>query len=403
MKILITGSKGFIGRNLVETLKSIKYENNIKYSSLFIEEIYEYDIDSTLNDLYDYTSKCDFVFHLAGVNRSDKQEDYMNGNFDFTSILLSYLKKHNNKASIMFASSIQASCIGRYNNEYGKSKKAGENLLFEYARENNSKALVYRFPNLFGKWCRPNYNSVVATFCYNIANNLPIKVNNRTTKLELVYIDDLIDEMILALLGQEHHCDSYDSKTITDDSGNYCIVPISYHVSLGEIADLLYSFDKYFDTLILQEIPINSFAKKLYSTYLSYLPKNKISFPLKMNIDNRGSFTELIKTSNNGQFSVNISKAGVIKGNHWHNTKCEIFIVVSGHALIQLRKIGTNDIISFEVSSKKIEAVYMLPGYTHNIINLSKHDDLVTLIWANEQFDSNNPDTFYEVVENETI
>ncbi len=400
MNILVTGANGFVGKNLVETLKCIRDGKDKRYASLNIKEIYEYDIDSSISELDAYCSKCNFVFNLAGVNRPQNQEEFMQGNFGFASTLLSYLKKYNNKCPIMISSSIQATCIGRYDSEYGRSKKAGEELIFDYTKENNSKALVYRFPNLFGKWCRPNYNSVVATFCNNIANDLPIQVNDKNSELELLYIDDLIDEMILALLNKEHHCEFDGINTILKEDGKYCAVPVTHKVTLGEIVDLLYSFRNQSKTLIIPEIPLGSFAKKLYSTYLSYLPKEKISFPLKMNFDTRGSFTELLKTEKCGQFSVNISKSGIIKGQHWHHTKWEFFIVVSGHGLIQLRKIGTNDILNFEVSGKKIEAIHMLPGYTHNIINLSETEDLITLMWANEQFNPDKPDTFYEVVDN---
>ena len=399
MKILITGAKGFVGKNLVESLKCIKDGKDKRYAHLNIEAIYEYDIDSTLDELNEYTSDCDFIFNLAGVNRPQNQEEFMQGNFGFASTLLSYLKKHDNKCPIMISSSIQATCIGRYDSEYGRSKKAGEELIFSYSKETGAKVLVYRFPNLFGKWCRPNYNSAVATFCNNIANDLPIQVNDRNVQLELLYIDDLVEEMLLALEGKEHHCEFDGIETVLNENGLYCAVPTTHKVTLGEIVDLLYSFNNQPNTLVVPEIPFNSFAKKLYSTYLSYLPKEKICFPLKMNIDNRGSFTELLKTEKCGQFSVNISKPGITKGQHWHHTKWEFFIVVSGHGLIQLRKIGTNEVINFEVSGDKIEAIHMLPGYTHNIINLSDKEDLITLMWANEQFDPNKPDTFYEVVE----
>ena len=400
MNILVTGAKGFVGKNLVEALKCIKDGKDKRYPSLQINEIYEYDIDSTLEELDTYTSKCDFIFNLAGVNRPQNQEEFMQGNFGFASTLLSYLKKYNNKCPIMISSSIQATCIGRYDSEYGRSKKAGEELVFDYSKETGAKVLVYRFPNLFGKWCRPNYNSAVATFCNNIANDLPIQVNDRNVQLELLYIDDLVDEMILALLGEEHHCEFDGIETVLKEDGKYCAVPTTHKVTLGEIVDLLYSFNNQPKTLVMPEIPFNSFAKKLYSTYLSYLPKEKISFDLKMNVDARGSFTELLKTEKCGQFSVNISKPGITKGQHWHHTKWEFFIVVSGKGLIQLRKIGTDEVINFDVSGEKIEAIHMLPGYTHNIINLSDTEDLVTLMWANEQFDPNKPDTFYEVVDN---
>ena len=323
----------------------------------------------------------------------------MQGNFDFASLLLDKLKKNDNMSPIMLSSSLQATLIGRYNGEYGRSKKAGEDLFFNYSVETGAKTLVYRFPNLFGKWCKPNYNSAVATFCYNIANDLPIEINDKTTQLELLYIDDLIAEMLDALEGNEHHCNFEGVDTVFCDDGKYCAAKITYKVTLGEIVDLLESFKMQTSTLVMPEIPTNSFAKKLYSTYLSYLPKDKVSFPLKMNVDNRGSFTELLKTEKCGQFSVNISKPGITKGQHWHNTKWEFFIVVSGKGLIQQRKIGTDEVLNFEVSGNKIEAVHMLPGYTHNIINLSDTENLVTLMWANEQFDSNYPDTFFEIVE----
>ena len=400
MNILVTGAKGFVGKNLVEALKCIKDGKDKRYPSLQIKEIYEYDIDSTFEQLDEYASKCDFVFNLAGVNRPQNQEEFMQGNFGFASTLLSYLKSHNNKCPLMISSSIQATCIGRYDSEYGRSKKAGEELVFEYSKDTGSKVLVYRFPNLFGKWCRPNYNSAVATFCNNIANDLPIQVNDRNVQLELLYIDDLVEEMILALLNQEHHCEFDGIETVLTNDGKYCAVPTTHKVTLGEIVDLLYSFNNQPKSLVMPEISMNSFAKKLYSTYLSYLPKEKISFELKMNVDARGSFTELLKTEKCGQFSVNISKPGITKGQHWHHTKWEFFIVVSGKGLIQLRKIGSDEVINFEVSGEKIEAIHMLPGYTHNIINLSDKEDLVTLMWANEQFDPNKPDTFYEVVDN---
>ena len=322
----------------------------------------------------------------------------MQGNFGFASTLLDTLKKNNNTCPIMISSSIQATCIGRYNSDYGRSKKAGEELIFAYGEETGAKVLVYRFPNLFGKWCRPNYNSAVATFCNNIANDLPIQVNDRAAQLELLYIDDLVAEMLDALEGKEHHCTFDGINTVMCDGGKYCAAPTTHHVTLGEVVDLLYSFKAQASTLVMPEIPDNSFAKKLYSTYLSYLPKEKIAFALKMNCDNRGSFTELLKTEKCGQFSVNISKPGFTKGQHWHHTKWEFFIVVAGHGLIQLRKIGTEEVLNFEVSGDKIKAVHMLPGYTHNIVNLSDTEDLVTVMWANEQFDPNHPDTFGENV-----
>ncbi|MBO6263832.1 MAG: capsular polysaccharide biosynthesis protein CapF [Clostridia bacterium] len=397
MKILVTGAKGFVGRNLCENLKNIRDGKN-RTTGLEIEEIFEYDIDSSERELEEYCQQADFVFNLAGVNRPQTQEEFMRDNFGFASKLLDTLKKYNNTCPVMLSSSIQATLIGRYDSEYGRSKKAGEELFFNYAKETGAKVLVYRFPNLFGKWCRPNYNSAVATFCNNIANDLPITVNDRNTELELLYIDDLIDEMFLALKGEEHRCE-YDGLTpVNCPMGQYCYVPVTHKVTLGEILDLLETFKNQPQNLVVPEIPKNSFAKKLYSTYLSYLPKGKIAFPLKMNIDDRGSFTELIKTANCGQVSVNISKPGTTKGQHWHNSKWEFFIVVKGHALIQERKIGTDEIIEFDVSGDNIQAVHMLPGYTHNIINLSDTEELVTIMWANEQFDSSKPDTFGEKV-----
>ena len=397
MKILITGAKGFVGKNLCENLKNIRDGKN-KTTGLKIEEIYEYDIDSTEHELGEYCKNADFVFNLAGVNRPKTQEEFMQGNFGFASKLLDTLKKYNNTCPVMLSSSIQATLIGRYDGEYGRSKKAGEDLFFDYGRETGAKVLVYRFPNLFGKWCRPNYNSAVATFCNNVANDLPITVNDRNTELELLYIDDLIDEMISALEGKEHRAEFDGINTVITANGKYCAVPITHKVTLGEIVDLLERFAKQPESLIMPEIPKGSFAKKLYSTYLSYLPKEKVAFPLKMNIDDRGSFTELIKTEKCGQVSINISKAGITKGQHWHNSKWELFIVVKGRALIQERKIGTSEIIEFEVSGENIKAVHMLPGYTHNIINLSETEDLVTIMWANEQFDKDKPDTFGEKV-----
>lgn len=398
MKILVTGSNGFFGRNLVENLKNIRDGKDRTHPALNVDEIYEYDINNTEEELDKFCSDCDFVFNLAGVNRPKEQSEYMQGNFGFASMLLETLKKHRSTCPVMLSSSIQASLIGRYDSEYGRSKRAGEDLFFNYAEETGAKVLVYRFPNMFGKWCCPNYNSVVATFCHNIANDLPIQINDRSTELELVYIDDLVDEMICALGGKSHRCD-YDGLTpIPSESGRFCYVPITHKVTLGEISDLLYEFHDQRKTLLMPEIPKGSFEKKLYSTYLSYLPKEKICFPLKMNTDTRGSFTELLKTENCGQFSVNISKPGITKGQHWHNTKWEFFIVVSGHGLIQERILTKDEVLEFEVSGDKIEAVHMLPGYTHNIINLSDTEDLVTLMWANEQFDPEKPDTFWEKV-----
>lgn len=398
MNILVTGAKGFVGRNLCENLKNIR-DGKDRTRSFTVENIFEYDIDSSETELDEYCSKADFVFNLAGVNRPNDNSEFMSGNFGFASTLLDTLKKHNNKCPVMLSSSIQATLIGRYGeSDYGKSKLAGENLFFDYGKETGAKVLVYRFPNLFGKWCRPNYNSAVATFCNNIANDLPIQVNDRNTELELLYIDDLIEEMMAALSGSEHHCEYDGLNPVEKSAGKYCYVPVTHKVTLGEIVDTLESFKNQPQTLVIPEIPFNSFTKKLYSTYLSYLPKEKVAFPLKMNCDDRGSFTELLKTANCGQFSVNISKPGITKGEHWHNTKWEFFIVVSGHALIQERKIGTDEVIEFDVSGDNIQAVHMLPGYTHNIINLSETENLVTVMWANEQFDKNHPDTFGEKV-----
>ena len=399
MNILVTGAKGFVGKNLVENLKNIR-DGKDKTRSFSVEKIYEYDIDSTHEELNEYCSDADFVFNLAGVNRPKDNSEFMSGNFGFASTLLDTLKAKNNKCPVMLASSIQATLIGRYGqSDYGKSKLAGEELFFNYGKENNSKVLVFRFPNLFGKWCRPNYNSAVATFCNNIANDLPIQVNDASTELKLLYIDDLIEEMMLALTGNEHHCEYDGLNPVEKQDGRYCYVPVTHKVTLGEIVDLLNSFKNQTSTLVMPEIPFNSFAKKLYSTYLSYLPKEKTIFPLRMNCDDRGSFTELLKTDNCGQFSVNISKPGITKGEHWHNTKWEFFIVVAGHGLIEERRIGSDEVLRFEVSGEKITAVHMLPGYTHNIINLSDNEDLITLMWANEQFDPLHPDTFGEAVE----
>lgn len=400
MKILVTGAKGFVGRNLVSQLRNIAEGKARWYPVSSDIIVYEYDVDSTPEQLDAYCSDCDFVFNLAGVNRPQNPEEFMQGNFGFASTLLETLKKHGNRCPVMLSSSIQATLVGRYaDGDYGKSKKAGEELFFDYAAQTGAKVLVYRFPNLFGKWCRPNYNSAVATFCNNIANDLPIQVNDRSTQMELVYIDDLVDEMIGALAGKEHHCEFEGIETVLKENGRYCAVPVSHHVTLGEIVDLLECFAAQPSTLMMPEIPEGSFAKKLYSTYLSYLPKEKVSFPLKMNVDERGSFTELLKTGACGQFSVNISKPGITKGQHWHHTKWEFFIVVSGRGLIQLRRVDSDEVLEFEVSGEKIEAVQMLPGYTHNIINLSDTEDLVTMMWANEAFDPDRPDTYFKPVE----
>lgn len=398
MKILVTGAKGFVGKNLVANLLNVK-DGKYRARTIQIEEIFEYDIDTDVALLDTYCKEADFIFHLAGVNRPKEQSEFMKGNFGFTSTLLDTLKKYKNTCPIMLSSSIQATLIGRYGeSDYGKSKLAGEELLFSYAEETGAKVLVYRFPNLFGKWCRPNYNSAVATFCNNIANDLPIQVNDRAIELELLYIDDLVEEMFDALEGTEHHCAYNGLEVVPVEDGRYCYMPNTYKVTLGEIVDLLQEFKSQPETLLMPEIPKDSFAKKLYATYLSYLPKEKVSFPVKMNIDDRGSFTELIKTANNGQFSVNISKPGITKGEHWHNTKWEFFIVVSGHGLIQERRIGSDEIMEFEVSGDKIEVIHMLPGYTHNIINLSDTENLVTVMWANEQLDAIRPDTYFEKV-----
>lgn len=398
MKILVTGAKGFVGRNLVCNLYNIKDGKNCT-RDLKIEDIFEYDMDSSVEELETYCRECDFVFNLAGVNRPKDRSEFMEGNFGFASTLLDTLKKYENKCPVMLSSSIQATLIGRYGeSDYGKSKLAGEELFFDYSKETGAKVLIYRFPNLFGKWCRPNYNSAVATFCNNIANDLPIQVNDRSTELELLYIDDLVEEMLDALEEKEHHCEFDGVDAVGHDDGRYCYTPTTYRVTLGEIVELLKKFKNQPASLVVPEIPHNSFAKKLYSAYLSYLPKEKVSFPLKMNVDDRGSFTELFKSEKCGQVSINISKPGITKGEHWHNSKWEFFIVVSGHGLIQERKIGTGEGIEFEVSGDKIEAIHMLPGYTHNIINLSETENLVTVMWANESFDPKNPDTFFEKV-----
>ena len=400
MKILVTGAKGFVGKNLCAQLNNIKEGKARFYENISVSEVFEYDIDSDPADLDRWCASCDFVFNLAGVNRPKEQSEFMEGNFGFASQLLNTLKKHGNKCPVMLSSSQQASLTGRFgNSEYGRSKKAGEDLFLKYGDETGAKVLVYRFPNLFGKWCRPNYNSAVATFCNSFANDLPYTVNDPSVELELLYIDDLVDEMIGCLKGEEHRCEFDGLGVFPTASGRYCYVPVTHKARLGEIVDLLQRFEEQRKTLVVPDIPEGSFAKKLYSTFLSYLPASKTAFDLKMNVDDRGSFTELLKTLNCGQFSVNVSKPGITKGQHWHNSKWEFFIVVSGKALIQERKIGTSEVLNFEVSGEKIQAVHMLPGYTHNIINLSDTEPLVTLMWANEQFDPNRPDTYFEPVE----
>ena len=399
MNILVTGAKGFVGRNLVAQLHNIQNKKARWYPVTSDLTVYEYDIDSDPAELETYCKKADFVFNLAGVNRPKDQSEFMKGNFGFASILLDTLKKHGNKCPVMLSSSIQATLIGRYGtSDYGKSKLAGEELFFDYSKETGAKVLIYRFPNLFGKWCRPNYNSAVATFCHNIANGLPIQVNDRSTELELLYIDDLVDEMIYALAGKEHHCEFEGLEPVAKEDGRYCYVPVTHKATLGEIVDLLYKFAEQPKTLVIPEVPDNSFAKKLYTTYLSYLPKEKVAYPLTMNVDDRGSFTEMLKSDKCGQVSINISKPGIVKGQHWHNTKWEIFIVVSGHGLIQQRKVGTDEIIETEVSGDRLQAVQTVPGYAHNIINLSETENLVTVIWCNELFDPNHPDTYFEPV-----
>ena len=399
MKILITGAAGFVGKNLAAALENIRDGKDKTHPAITVDELYLYDLDTPDSVLEEGCSSADFVFNLAGVNRPKDPAEFMSGNFGFASRLLDTLKRHGNKAPVMLASSIQATLIGRYDSDYGRSKRAGEELFFDYSRDTGAPVLVYRFPNLFGKWCRPNYNSAVATFCNNIANDLPITVNDPAVELELLYIDDLVDEMLAALEGRPHRCEFDGIRTVLADGGRYCAAPVTHRVTLGEIVKLLESFRAQPESLVIPEIPKGSFAKKLYSTYLSYLPKEKIAFPLKMNVDPRGSFTELLRTEGCGQVSINISKPGITKGQHWHNTKWEFFIVVAGHGLIQLRRIGTDEVLNFEVSGDRIEAVHMLPGYTHNIINLSDTEDLVTVMWANECFDPSRPDTFFAPVE----
>lgn len=406
MKILVTGARGFVGKNLCAQLYNIKDGKDKTREGLSIEAVYEYDIDSASDALDIYCRDCDFVFNLAGVNRPQNHDEFMQGNFGFANTLLDTLKRHGNSCPVMLSSSQQASLAGRFgNSEYGRSKKAGEDLFLKYQEDTGVKVLIYRFPNLFGKWCRPNYNSAVATFCSNIANDLPITVNDPNVELELLYIDDLVCEMLDALQGKEHRC-NFDGLDVIAAPCNdscleykYCYCPVTHNVKLGEIVELIYKFAEQPKTLTIPEIPDGSFAKKLYSTYLSYLPKDKVAFPLRMNVDQRGSFTELIHTLNCGQVSVNISKPGITKGQHWHNTKWEFFIVVSGHGLIQQRKVGTDEVLEFEVSGENIQCVHMLPGYTHNIINLSQTENLVTVMYCNEVFDPQKPDTFFMLVE----
>lgn len=399
MKILVTGAKGFVGKNLVANLRTIQDGKNKTRPAITIDTVYEYDIDNTEEDLDKFCRDCDFVFNLAGVNRPKDPKEFREGNFGFASLLLKHLKTHKNPCPIMLSSSIQATLAGRFgDSEYGRSKRDGEELFFDYAKETGAKVLVYRFPNLVGKWVRPNYNSAVGTFCNNIANDLPITVNDPNVELEMLFIDDLVTEMFDALEGKEHHCEFDGVETVLCENGRYCAAPVTHKATLGYIVECLQTFHDQPKTLRMPAIPAGSFEKKLYSMYLSYLPKEKVSFPLKMNTDARGSFTELLKTADHGQFSVNISKPGITKGQHWHNGKWEFFIVVSGHGLIEERKIGTDEVLKFEVSGEKIEAVHMLPGYTHNIINLSDTEDLVTVMWANEEFDPAAPDTFFEEV-----
>lgn len=399
MNILITGAEGFVGRNLHHVLACIRDGKDRTHPGLEVDKLYLFDRNTDMSVLEEGCRCADFVFNLAGVNRPQNTEEFMQGNFGFASQLLDLLKKYRNTCPVMLSSSIQATMIGRYaGSPYGESKRAGEELFFQYAKETGAKVLVYRFPNLFGKWCRPNYNSAVATFCHNYAHDLPIVVNDPSVELELLYIDDLVDEMILALMGKEHHCEFDGVNAVLVPNGRYCAAPVTHRESLGQIVKLLDAFKAQPETLVMPAIPDNSFAKKLYSTYLSYLPQEKAIFDLKMNVDDRGSFTELLKTADCGQFSVNISKPGITKGQHWHHTKWEFFIVVSGHGLIQQRRIDSDEVLNYEVSGDKIQAIHMLPGYTHNIMNLSQTEPLVTLMWANEPFDPNHPDTFYEVV-----
>lgn len=402
MKILVTGAKGFVGRNLCAQLKNIRDGKARFYGDLRIDDVYEYDLDSTEEQLEGWCHDCDFVFNLAGVNRPKDPEEFMRGNFGFASTLLDTLKRHGNRAPVMLSSSAQASLTGRFgDSEYGRSKRAGEDLFLQYGEENGVKVLVYRFPNLYGKWCRPNYNSAIATFCHNIANGLPITVNDPSVELETLYIDDLVDEMILALKGQEHRCEFNGLEAFPSADGRYCYCPVTHKVTLGEIVELLEQFSRIPETLMMPEMPADSFAKRLLSTYLSYLPRERAIFDLKTNGDDRGTFTELVHTPGCGQVSVNISRPGVTKGQHWHNTKWEQFIVVSGHGMIQMRKEGTGEVIEYEVGGDRIRSVIMLPGYTHNIINLSDTEDLVTVMYANEVFDPARPDTYFDPVEQE--
>ena len=397
MKILVTGAKGFVGKNLCAELKNVMEGKSKCWGpELVVDEVYEYDLGNSQQELDEWCSRCDFVFNLAGVNRPKETSEFMEGNFGFASTLLDTLKKNKNTSPVMLSSSQQASLTGRFgNSEYGRSKKAGEELFFAYSEETGAKVMVYRFPNLFGKWCRPNYNSAVATFCNNIANDLPITVNDPSVELELLYIDDLVAEMMSCLKGEEHHCEFEGLDVLPQEDGRYCYVPTTHKITLGAIVDLLHEFAAQPNTLTIPEIPEGSFAKKLYSTYLSYLPKEKVAFPLKMNVDQRGSFTELVHTLNCGQVSINISKPGITKGQHWHHTKWEFFIVVAGHGLIQERKIDSDEVIEFEVSGENIQCVHMLPGYTHNIINLSDTENLVTVMYCNEIFNPDKPDTYF--------
>ena len=398
MNILITGARGFVGRNLVENLKAIRDGKNRTRPGIQIGELYEYDLDTPRAVLETGCREADFVFHLAGVNRPKDPADFEKGNFGFSSELLGLLKAAGNRCPVMLSSSLQATLIGRYNGDYGRSKRAGEELFFSYAAETGAKVLVYRFPNLAGKWVRPNYNSAVGTFCHNIAHDLPITVSDPSVELELLFIDDLMEAMYDALEGKEQRCDYDGLNPVPNENGQYCWAPVTHKATLGRIVELLHSFHEQPRTLLMPAIPAGSFEKKLYSMYLSYLPKEKVAFELKQNVDARGSFTELLKTADHGQFSVNISKPGITKGQHWHNAKWEFFIVVSGHGLIRERKLGTEEVLEFEVTGDRPQAVHMLPGYTHNIINLSETENLVTLMWANELFDPNKPDTFFEPV-----